>query len=347
MKHKINIQAAKFKSLSAALLLAIVGLTLHGQPQFKIADGRYCEGHEVLLPVLVDGFDQISSFTLYLGYNPQVVAFNEIEERHEQFNTGSLMSTLHENNGDPMLIITWVESNNNPATVPSGALFHMRFTYTDGQSPVFFKQGCEISIGMAPVTEAEFVDGTIAPVEITLHPQDQFVAQDQQAAFTVQVNGAAQYRWLMNDGENWITLADDDHYIGATGNELLINNVPKDFHNQLYRCEVTVGDCSFFSEIAMLTVSALSTGELPASSGFVVYPNPFTDELNIRLHENGAHLSGWRLLAPNGEMIAGQRAVSITDKVSVTGLSGLSAGVYFLQVFNDGLQTGTAKLLKH
>jgi hypothetical protein len=347
MKHKINIQAAKLKTLTVALHLAIIGLTLHGQPQMKIDDGRYCEGHEVLLPVLVDGFDQISSFTLYLGFNPQVVNFIELEERHEQFNSGSLMSTFHPNNGDPLLIITWVESNNNPATVPSGALFHMRFTYADGESLVFFKTGCEISIGMSPVAEASFLDGSVAPVEITLHPQDQFVAQDQQAAFTVQVNGDAQYQWLMNDGENWFTLADDDHYIGATGGELLINNVPKDFHNHLYRCEVTVGDCSFLSEIAMLIVSSLSTDELQANSGFMVYPNPFNDELNIWLHENGAHLSGWRLLAMYGDMIVDRRAVSVNDKVCITGLSGLSSGVYFLQVFNDGLLVRTIKLLKH
>lgn len=346
MKLQINIQTAKLKSLTAAFLFATVALTLNGQPQMKIADGRYCEGHEVLLPVLVEGFEQISSFTLYLGFNPQVATYIEVNDRHEQFNTGSLMSTLHENNGDPLLIITWVSQYNNPATVPAGPLFHLRFAYNDGESPVFFKTGCEISIGMSPVAEAKFLDGSVAPVEITLHPQDQFVAQDQQATFTVQVNGAAQYRWMMNDGDDWFTIVEDEYHFGVSGNELLINNVPKDFNNHLYRCEVTIGDCSFYSEIAMLTVSALSTGDLSGSGGFKVYPNPFNDELNIRFHENGTHLPGWRLLSLNGEMIAGEHSGAITSKVAVAGLGDLSAGIYFLQVFNHGAPAGTAKVLK-
>jgi hypothetical protein len=346
MKHKINIQAARSASLSAALLLAILGTALYGQPQMKIADGRYCEDHEVLLPVIVDGFDQISSFTLYLGFDTQTVAFIDIKDRHEQFNTGSLMSTFHENNGDPMLIITWTESNNNPATVPAGALFHLQLEYTNGVSDVFFKSGCEISIGMAPVAEAGFLDGSVGPIEISVQPEDQFVAQDQQAAFNIQTNGAAQYHWMLKADDVWNYLVENDRYQGVDTDQLIVINTPKDFDSQLYRCEVTVGDCSFFSEEAMLNVSALSTGDLIPGFGFDVYPNPFTDELNIRFHENRPQLPGWKLLALNGEMVAGDTGSS-SNKVFLTGFSGLSSGVYLLQVFNDGLLLGTTKLLKH
>jgi hypothetical protein len=347
MNHKINIQAVKLKSLTAALLFAIVGLTLHGQPQIKIADGRFCEGDEILLPVIVDGFEQISSFTLYLGFDTQTVTFVDVKDRHEQFNTGSLMSTFHENNGDPMLIITWIESNNNPATVPAGALFHLQLEYTNGTSDVFFKSGCEISIGMSPVAEAGFVDGSVGPIEISVQPEDQFVAQDQQATFNIQTNGAAQYHWMLKAGDVWSYLVENDRYQGVDTDQLIVINTPKDFDSQFYRCEVSVGGCSFFSEEAMLNVSALSTGELIPDFGFEVYPNPFTDELNIRFHENRPQLPGWKLLTLNGEMIAGEHAGSNSNKVFLTGFSGLSSGVYLLQVFNDGLLLGTTKILKH
>jgi len=345
MRHKINIQAAKVTSHAAALLIAIVGLTLFGQPQMKIADGRYCEGNEVLLPVIVDGFQQISSFTLYLGFDTQALTFVDIKNRNEQFNAGSLMSSFYMNNGDPLLIITWVESNNNPATVLPGKLFDLRFSYTNGESPVFFKPGCEISIGMSPV-EAIFLGGSVGTVEITEQPKDQFVPQEQHATFNIQVNGSAQFQWVRAEGESWIYLADDERYLGATGQELLINNVPADFNNHHYRCEVTVGDCSFLSETATLKVSALSTGDLNANKGLLVYPNPFTNELNIWCLENGIHLSGWLLQNLKGEIISGHRAGSVTDKVSVAGLDDLSAGIYFLHFFSEGQPIGTAKVLK-
>jgi len=347
MHHKINIQAVKLMTLASLLLVFVTGTAIYGQPEMKIQDGRFCEGDEVLLPVLVDGFEQISSFTLYLGFDTQTVTFIDIKNRHEQFNTGSLMSTFHQNNGDPMLIITWVESNTSPATVPAGKLFDLQLNYVSEQSDVFFKSGCEISIGMSPVANATFKDGSIAPVEITAQPQAQFVAQDQEAVFSVEVNGDAFYQWLVKNGENWNSLVDDDHYTGTNAGELLIHNTPKDFDNQFYRCEITVGSCSFLSVEALLTVSALSTGEIRPVIGYEVYPNPFTDNLYMRMNDNDTQQIAWKLFNSNGMFVAGENVAAVSGKVDINADPGLERGLYFLQVTSNKLQLGTTKILKH
>jgi hypothetical protein len=347
MNQKINIQAVKIKALATLLLIFVAGHTIYSQPEMKVQDGRFCEGAQVLLPVLVDGFEQISSFTLYLGFDAQTVTFVDIKNRHEQFNTGSLMSTFHPNNGDPVLIITWVESNNNPATVPAGKLFDLRLDYAGGQSDVFFKSGCEISIGMSPVANAIFKDGSIAPVEITAQPQAQFIAQDQQAEFSVEVNGEVLYQWLVKSGDNWNSIEDDERYWGTKTGNLVINNTPKEFDNQLYRCQMTAGACSLFSEAAMLHVSPLTTGKPKSNAGYLVFPNPFTDMLHVRINDAEPQQIAWRMFSGNGMIVAGESTPAVSGNVNINAVSGLPAGVYFLQVFNGELLTGTTKLLKH
>ena len=78
--------------------------------------------------------------------------------------------------------------------------------------------------------------------------------------------------------------------------------------------------------------------------GCVVYPNPVTDHLILKIKdEMRTHLT-YQLFDSKGQMIAMHKVTASETKIS---MSDLSKGTYFLRVTEDGKEVKTFKIIKH
>src|SRR5690606_24331958 len=82
----------------------------------------------------------------------------------------------------------------------------------------------------------------VAPsAAIVTQPQDDSVCENGVATLSVALNNGAgfTYQWkTLDTAGNWVNIANDANYTGATTATLTINNVPSDFDNNQYYCEI-------------------------------------------------------------------------------------------------------------
>jgi hypothetical protein len=92
-----------------------------------------------------------------------------------------------------------------------------------------------------------------------------------------------------------------------------------------YRCIITDGPCTEFSEVATLSVSPNGVRESVASQ-VKIYPNPADDMLNIKINE-GLIGSSYSIYDETGRLIASGKLNSMISQLDV---SGFAAGFYAL-----------------
>jgi len=103
-------------------------------------------------------------------------------------------------------------------------------------------------------------------------------------------------------------------------------------------CATLTGNAEFKSLSFALEGQVLSTTNNDLMSNVSTYPNPVSDILNIKLNNSFENVS-FELVDLNGrKLFEGQ-----TDAIN---MSGYNAGVYILNVLQDGANVGTQKIIK-
>lgn len=103
-------------------------------------------------------------------------------------------------------------------------------------------------------------------------------------------------------------------------------------------CVTLVNDLAFKSLAFALEGQTLSTDSNDVLAAVSVFPNPVTDVLNINLN-NGFDNVSFNLVDINGRtLFSGQ-----TDAIN---MSGFNAGVYMLNIVQDGVNMGSKKIIK-
>ena len=335
------------KAYLAFIALLMFQPVVYSQLTVSIDQQYQCENTEILVPVLVSDFNDVSSLTLFIQINTQELEFVDVVNKSASLNGGNLTSGFS-NAGDDMIVITWWR--NSPVTISSGKLFDLKLHYYGGAADLILHDDCEIALSdLTVVSNLVLNDGLIEPVEIsiTTQPQDQTVEEDDTAQFIIEQSGAIGFQWQSNAGDAWSNLSDDVVYSGVTTSELTINNVPLEMDNYLFRCVAVINDCSLASEEAVLLVNPLGiinrSGKTP---GLDVYPNPFNDKLNF-VFESPSGSIGLRMLNLLGKTVYQSLTVDY-DNGGVGNIltNDLQPGLYFLQLLNDDTVLVTVKLLK-
>jgi hypothetical protein len=171
---------------------------------------------------------------------------------------------------------------------------------------------------------------------ITSHPTNALICVARDTAFTVNVTGTGIiYQWQVNTGVSWanITAAGSNPtYVGWATKTLHVHNAIISNNGYKYRCVVKKDNCIKNSDNATLTVSSCAGIEEIGDNKIVVFPNPFSDDIEIRFDKLSDAII--KVYSLDGKLLLN---VVVKDKnEEVLNTSSLPRGVFMLRVEMDG-----------
>ncbi len=165
---------------------------------------------------------------------------------------------------------------------------------------------------------------------ISTQPEDQSVDVNRSTNFIV-VSGydsVATYQWQLDDGAGFKDLSNVGQYSGVLTDTLLVSNVTLLNDGEIFRCLVTVNDCSDTSETVLLTIGKADVSERALTKDYAVYPNPTKGIVFI---STKASLLGtsYTVYSSSGALICNG---SITSEITTLDIQDLQEGIYFIQL---------------
>ncbi len=154
-------------------------------------------------------------------------------------------------------------------------------------------------------------EDTIMPPNIT-QPNPQIVCENSTTTFSVSVDtGTYNYQWNVLDASgNWMNITNDAIYSGATTNTLTLNNIPANFNENQYYCEITSTSCDLTSIAVQLQVLSPEVDTIANQTVCSDYTLPALTNGNYFTSTNG---SGTQLNA--GDIISTSQTIFIYNEV--------------------------------
>ena len=346
MYHKLHIRA---RILTAACLLALWVLMLPyaaGQHTVSIGNRAGCTLSEVLVPVDVSKFNDVSAFTFYINIDTEAVSLVEIENIHQSLSSGNLVSNV--NLTEHSININWYAIS--PANISSGKLFDMRVLLKESPALFNFSENCEIALSDLSVVEnVVYNNGSlIAFSTIPVDPPTNTVIMGGTTSFLLPLIPGIDYQWQENIENEWINLIEDYHYSGVLTHELSILSAPMAFNNHLYRCMLSNEDCNEATAEALLHVTQVGIDEQEykdQKSLLLVYPNPAGDKITYIICID-IHHAELRLIDTNGHIVLLEQIANLNSGEPQTlNLGKLTPGIYMLQLLNQNRILDSVKII--
>jgi hypothetical protein len=122
------------KMINVAMLLLIAGVAA-GQVKLKLPDTTAAPGASLVLPISVEDFRHVGSFSLTIAFDKDVLSFTGITNSPK---VGIFNATPAANaNSNGAVAMSWF--NVSPAlNIPKGKLLDLNFTYKKGTSALTF-----------------------------------------------------------------------------------------------------------------------------------------------------------------------------------------------------------------
>lgn len=157
-----------------------------------------------------------------------------------------------------------------------------------GNNPIVVNAvGVVLNNGGYTTPNSDYLTG--APIEIENQPQDVFVCELQNTAFTLDATPSDSYQWQVStDATTWVNLTNNATYNGVTSVSLQINTVTNEMNGNLYRVILNRNgnSCGLISEAGILNIYPLPVINSPIN---LVQCDDDTDGIsavNLRQKEN-------------------------------------------------------------
>lgn len=221
-----------------------------------------CPGNTLVVPVNVQRFIDVASFSLTLNYNPAVLTFAGYQSLNANLSGANVLINAANNS----VLMTCYSTTS--ITIGDNLLVELLFTGTPGTSALTWNTllpgACEYVTLDGTTIFTSFVNGSVTvhqPPLISVHPVNKTIYIGGSTSFSVSASGTALgYQWQVstNGGGTYTNLANSAPYSGVFGATLTINPATANLNGNWYRCYVT-GTCSPFvySDPAVLTVTQL------------------------------------------------------------------------------------------
>lgn len=169
-------------------------------------------------------------------------------------------------------------------------------------------------------------------VNATTSP-NQTVTPGTAAQLTVSASATvSSYQWQSDLGLGYQNLSNAGQYNGVTSATLTVANTNQGNDNQLFRCVITSGGCTYTSNPTQLRVKSEPTGFADYSiwEGTQLYPNPAKSQVTIRTTQGN---TPYRICNPLGQVVlSGWLNVGETS----LNLDTLTSGMYTLVLEHSG-----------
>lgn len=239
--------------LFLALFLGLFSLKINAQnTHLALSQLQACPGDELVFSLMVENLNNAAAISLFIGYDSTVLTYNGHTNVHPQF--GGLLTNAM---STPQTRVGIFWTNMAGASLLSGVLVDLQFTYHGGNISLPFLSGCEIvDVNVNPISFSTS-DGAVSalPPYIIEQPQNSSVTEGANALFTVLADQATAYQWYEKQGNSWLALQNDATYNNVQSAALTINAVSPAMDGRYYACEVSAaGACTVFSDSASLSV---------------------------------------------------------------------------------------------
>lgn len=330
----------------ALIAFLLVQPVVYSQLTVGIGTQYHCEQTEILLPVLVSDFENVVSISLYFEIDTTELQYETLVNHNAMLDGGFLLDSFSDTNGNFVISVTW--SRLTPVVIASGKLFDLKLYYKGGSPLVNFSSDCEIALADLSIVEnVIYQDGVVLPLKILSQPQNITAVEKDTIEFSVTDQGATAFQWQRSSGSGWSNLSDTQGITGSDTNQLIINTVPLDFDQHLFRCVVTLDDCYVTSDSAILLVSPLGISSSYYKSSLInAYPNPFNEKLNFVVNASTKDASA-QLVNLMGKTVYQSSGADLNQGSVQTIYTGdLRPGFYFLQLKRENGLFSTVKVLK-
>ncbi|MBE0663944.1 MAG: T9SS type A sorting domain-containing protein [Bacteroidales bacterium] len=150
------------KMLLSILLLAVVLFNSAVAQSVALPDQYGTAGTQVVIPVMVQDFANISAITLDFTYNPAILQYQSFQNPHL---FGGFVVNAQNMGSVNWLSLTWNDLTNNPMgiNIPDGVLINIVFNYTGNESDLNFIVNNCTALKMPAYNEVQLVttDGSI------------------------------------------------------------------------------------------------------------------------------------------------------------------------------------------
>lgn len=324
---------------SAFVILATMtsSLVVKAQTEMRLDDTFCCSNSESLLPVTILNFDNIATFTIYIGVeNTNNIESVSFENLNSELSSGNFVGNYDIENK----VITFNWASLTAMTVDSSKLCDIRLTFKGESEELVFLENCEIAdASLNIIDDVLYVDGSITAFNsLTPEPVTQSVYENNNAIINIaSLNNQVSCKWQLKTDDQWSDLSDNNLYSGVNTVNLSITGVQTSMDGNIYRGLLSNGICeegTNTSELLVVTSNTQDNQSINVEDYLNIYPNPVTDLLNC---EFNIDLKDVRLVMFNstgnavceynlGRVLSGQNKVIDIDF--------LSSGAYFLKLFS-------------
>lgn len=339
----------KFTVLVTVIItMLVLPAIVISQPVVKIGEYAGCTNAEILIPIEVEEFEDISAITLFIGVDFANVEYIGVENINDVFSTGEFVGGA--NIGSQFISLNWASVT--AADLEVGIMCNIRVKFKNESVNFNFLDNCEIARSNLTVVEnVDYFDGTLVEFS-SFTPDPLFQSANEGSLATIELHNlpyGVSCQWQGEIDGNWVNVISQPPFSGVQSSKLSIQSVTSDMNENFFRCMLSNDICSDGSQVSELAVISSSVVELNGQSKnapMYIYPNPVGDYLNcvFNINMNSAEL---RLVDVNG-VIKNYYKLEDVDSKNVLSLQleKEKTGIYFLQLFNNGVIISEMKVLK-
>lgn len=330
--------AVKRRYLWVFWLLMLISGSASGQTvMISIDTVKGCTGDTLAFGIRADQFNNIGAITLMIQYNPAELQYDTAISLHPQL-PGMLVNKM---TGSVQAIgFSWFSTSMNGVSIGTGILATMKFVKLNDSSQLHFSPQCEIANAVGTPLAVTYQDGIILPrvPGLIAQPSDVTAKPGQSAVFSLTpVQPGVTMQWLISqDNTSWTDIQDTGIFSGSTSASLTVNPVSWLHNGWGFKCLLTEGTCTGYSETATLWVDTIDTnGEIhPNSLIGILYPNPCSDWICIPVNNISLKYYSYSFSDVSGKIIKQENNRTFqTDansclKIQITDLP---QGIYLFQ----------------
>ena len=343
MQHKLNIITINFSLIGLILAWMVLPQNAFSQPKLKIGNYKGCSNTEMLIPIEVIDFEEISALTLYIGVNSDNVDYIGIEDINDAFSNGDFVGG---DNVEGQITLNWFSLT--AANLDSGLMCSMRVKLKQDTVNFNFLDYCEIvQFPLTVLDDVEYSNGSMYVMQtFEIDPSSQSVIDDESAYISMlELTDDISCQWQESIEGNWANLEDSPPYSGVLTSQLAIQGVSLEMNETLFRCLLSIDACSVESAESQLLVSPIGVNELKEQI-ISVFPNPTTDYLKCVFASN-IHNADLQLISSTGKIVLRHHLENIISGQEVSlNMANLPSGNYVLQLLKDNEMISVNKVLK-
>jgi len=343
MKQKLQIITNIFILTVLVMGLVVLPLNSIGQPVLKIGNYYGCSSIEVLIPVELENFEDISAFTIYVGVDTSNIEYIGFENINEVFSSGNFVGGVNLQNQ----YITFNWASLTPISIESGVMCNIRILLKNNSVDLSFLDICEVvRSDLSIIDNVDYYNGSVTSMNsIEPMPSYQSLIEDSQATIElVGLSSDISCHWQINSDNQWVDIDDAAPYSGVNTFSLFIQSVSIDMNNTLFRGMLSNDICSGGSVVSELVVTTSNLDEQIMVSPIQVYPNPADEYLNCVFNKNiqNAEL---KLISLGGRILFKQNLRNIiSGQLFSMNIENIESGHYILNLYDNGILISNIKV---